>query len=299
MAHARCAPAPSSRSRRRSPGNRCSGSNCRRDARGSVAGSATTPVSADPAPPSTFPACKSRIATHCDRETQPAGRRSRRCRTILRWFRPTRHRACTASVRQDRTISPFTRTVQAPQTPCSQPTCVPVSCRCSRRKSARLSRGRTCASTASPLTWSEIAMGASPGPPAARSGRPSSAATQRTSSSFARCRRIDSRRLLVALGIEFCGQRRRCVRQQCRRDRTMSISLEAALASTGRSPTAKNTGRKSAKDFAAHDGLCRQARRWRSRHAAARIHRRNAPSSPATTGSSTATSNSCAVSAVS
>ena len=158
MAHARCAPAPSSRSRRRSPGNRCSGSNCRRDARESVAGSATTPVSADPAPPSTFPACKSRIATHCDRETQPAGRRSRRCRTILRWFRPTRCRACTARVRQDRTISPFTRTVQAPQTPCSQPTCVPVRCRCSRRKSARLRRGRTCATTASPLTWSEIAI---------------------------------------------------------------------------------------------------------------------------------------------
>ena len=35
--------------------------------------------------------------------------------------------ACTASIRQDRTMSPSTRTVQAPQTPCSQPTWVPVS----------------------------------------------------------------------------------------------------------------------------------------------------------------------------
>ena len=68
--------------------------------------------------------------------------------------------ACTASIRQERTISPLTRTVQAPQTPCSQPTCVPVSCRCSRRKSARLSRGSTCASTRSPLTSSEMDIGA-------------------------------------------------------------------------------------------------------------------------------------------
>ena len=34
---------------------------------------------------------------------------------------------CTASIRQPRTISPSTRTVQAPQTPCSQPTWLPVS----------------------------------------------------------------------------------------------------------------------------------------------------------------------------
>ncbi len=34
---------------------------------------------------------------------------------------------CTASIRQPRTISPLTRMVQAPQTPCSQPTWLPVS----------------------------------------------------------------------------------------------------------------------------------------------------------------------------
>ena len=34
--------------------------------------------------------------------------------------------ACTANIRQERTLSPSTSTVQAPQTPCSQPTWVPV-----------------------------------------------------------------------------------------------------------------------------------------------------------------------------
>ena len=117
-------------------------------------------ASADPAPPSAFPACRSRIAARCDRGTRPADRRSRRCRTALRWSRRTRcASAPPASGRNERSRR-STRTVQAPQTPCSQPTCVPVSFRCSRRKSARLSRGRTCASTRSPLTSSEMGMGA-------------------------------------------------------------------------------------------------------------------------------------------
>ena len=74
---------------------------------------------------------------------------------------------CTASSRQERTISPLTRTVHAPHTPCSQPTCVPVSLRCSRRKSAKFRRGSTFASTRSPLTTSEIATAAvTPMPPA-------------------------------------------------------------------------------------------------------------------------------------
>src|SRR5438270_6883684 len=62
-------------------------------------------------------------------------------------------------MRQERTISPFTRTVQAPQTPCSHPTWVPVSSSCSRKKSAKLSRGRTSALTHSPLTSSEMGKG--------------------------------------------------------------------------------------------------------------------------------------------
>ena len=159
MAGALRAVAPWSRPRRQWPGSRCSGSNCRKDARGSAPGPARPAVSTDPARPSACPACNSRIAAHCDRGTRPADRRPRRCRTIPRWSATDAPCACTASIRQERTMSPLTRTVQAPQTPCSQPTCVPVSCRCSRRKSARLSRGRTCASTRSPLTSSEIGNG--------------------------------------------------------------------------------------------------------------------------------------------
>src|SRR4051812_9602049 len=46
-------------------------------------------------------------------------------------------------MRQERTLWPFKSTVHAPQTPCSQPTCVPVSPSVSRRKSDRRSRGST------------------------------------------------------------------------------------------------------------------------------------------------------------
>ena len=152
---------------------------------------ATAIASADPAPPSAFPACRSRIAARYVPGTQPANRQSRRCRTALRSSRPIASCVCTASIRQERTISPLTRTVHAPQTPCSQPTCVPVSLRCSRRKSARFSRGSTCASTRSPLTTSEIVnRSRHADAPARRSGRSSSEDTQRASRTFARCRRM-------------------------------------------------------------------------------------------------------------
>ena len=72
-------------------------------------------------------ACRSRIAARCASRTRPADRRSRRCRTRLRWSRRLAPSHCTASIRQPRTITPSTRTVQAPQTPCSQPTWLPVS----------------------------------------------------------------------------------------------------------------------------------------------------------------------------
>ena len=60
--------------------------------------------------------------------------------------------ACTASIRQPRTISPLTRNVQAPQTPCSQPMCEPVSPSSSRRKSTRCWRGWTLRVTCVPFT---------------------------------------------------------------------------------------------------------------------------------------------------
>ena len=49
----------------------------------------------------------------------------------------------TASSRQDRIGTPPTSTVQAPQTPCSQPTWVPVSRRSCRRQSDSNRRGGT------------------------------------------------------------------------------------------------------------------------------------------------------------
>ena len=53
---------------------------------------------------------------------------------------------------QERTGTPSSSTVQAPHTPCSQPRCVPVRSRPSRRKSASDVRGSTAASTLRPLT---------------------------------------------------------------------------------------------------------------------------------------------------
>jgi hypothetical protein len=62
--------------------------------------------------------------------------------------------SCTASSRQLRALSPSTSTVQAPQTPCSQPTWVPVRPRSSRRKSLSERRTSTTRSTACPFTAS-------------------------------------------------------------------------------------------------------------------------------------------------
>ena len=60
--------------------------------------------------------------------------------------RTDRPRACTASIRHDRTGSPSTCTVHAPQTPCSQPTLVPVRPSSWRSKSDSSVRGSTSAS---------------------------------------------------------------------------------------------------------------------------------------------------------
>src|SRR4051812_28391228 len=60
--------------------------------------------------------------------------------------------ACTARIRQERTASPSTSTVQAPQTPCSQPMWVPVRRSSWRRQSASVRRGSTFTLTGLPLT---------------------------------------------------------------------------------------------------------------------------------------------------
>ena len=51
--------------------------------------------------------------------------------------------AWTANIRQERTALPSMITVQAPQTPCSQPICVPVSPHSSRMVSTSVRRGST------------------------------------------------------------------------------------------------------------------------------------------------------------
>src|SRR5437763_2147085 len=65
---------------------------------------------------------------------------------------------CTASSKQARALSPSTSTVQAPHTPCSQPTWVPVSPRSSRRKSLSARRGSISRSTTTPLTVRRVPM---------------------------------------------------------------------------------------------------------------------------------------------
>src|SRR5829696_1807466 len=61
-------------------------------------------------------------------------------------------------MRQDRALWPSTSTVHAPHTPCSQPTCVPVSPSSCRRKSASVTRVSTSRRYPLPLTVSAISF---------------------------------------------------------------------------------------------------------------------------------------------
>ncbi len=65
--------------------------------------------------------------------------------------------ACTANIRQERAVRPSTSTVQAPQTPCSQPRCVPVRPSSWRKKSASVSRDSTTRACDLPLTVIRVA----------------------------------------------------------------------------------------------------------------------------------------------
>src|SRR4051812_36472134 len=64
----------------------------------------------------------------------------------------------TANIRQDRTGTPSSSTVQAPHTPCSQPACAPVRPNWSRRQSSNVVRGSTSAERISPLILSSTSM---------------------------------------------------------------------------------------------------------------------------------------------
>src|SRR5262245_47782768 len=71
----------------------------------------------------------------------------------------------TANVRHERMGSPSSRTVQAPHTPCSQPTWVPVSRRSWRSMSDSSRRAGTCADRVTPFTvtttsWTSLGLGA-------------------------------------------------------------------------------------------------------------------------------------------
>ena len=89
---------------------------------------------------------------------------------------------CAASSRHERTAAPSSRTVQAPQTPCSQPTCVPRSPSRWRRKSESSSRGSTCSRQSRPLTSTETRdHGASS---ALRQARPTARSTRTRVSCF-------------------------------------------------------------------------------------------------------------------
>ena len=96
------------------------------------------------------PACRSRTAARARAGTPPGADAARsaagaRPSTVV----TSAPSAWTASIRHERTGSPSSRTVQAPQTPCSQPTCVPVRPSSWRRKSdeqqARLDLARVLA----------------------------------------------------------------------------------------------------------------------------------------------------------
>src|SRR5215210_3187577 len=77
---------------------------------------------------------------------------------------------CTAKTRHDRTADPSSRTVHAPQTPCSQPTWVPVKPSVCRMKSESSSRGSTTSWRRRPFTVTVTATSFMP-PPRSRSAR--------------------------------------------------------------------------------------------------------------------------------
>ena len=106
---------------------------------------------AAPSPRPAAPACRCRIAPRHGRGRRPAAptaghwRGPRRCVTAA----PATE---AAGIRQAQTGSPSTSTVQAPQSPASQPTLVPVSRSSSRSTGDSRRSGGTSTETAAPLT---------------------------------------------------------------------------------------------------------------------------------------------------
>src|SRR3974390_1346745 len=70
--------------------------------------------------------------------------------------------ACGAKIRQERTVTPSSSTVQAPQTPCSQPAWAPFRPSASRRQSSSVVRSSTSSAYVTLLTSSSMRMGLLP-----------------------------------------------------------------------------------------------------------------------------------------
>ena len=170
---------------------------------------------------------------------------------------------CTASIRQPRTIAPSTRTVQAPQTPCSQPTWLPVRASASRRKSTSVVRASTRSCTCSPFTVRTMScmrslMTAEPPSVAA----PHAAAARRRDA--AGWRPTPGRRP---------ADRGRCASAATASSRLPSASAASALrARTGVAPTPKYARRTSVSGRLRH-ARWRRARPSRSRRGGGRTRR--------------------------
>ena len=106
--------------------------------------------------------------------------------------------ADTANIRHERIGWPSTSTVQAPHTPCSQPTCVPVRARSWRRKSDSSRRAGARAERTTPLTRTRMSSSGSgvgsPRPPRAHAARAAHAAPSTSWSAVteASARRVSS-----------------------------------------------------------------------------------------------------------
>ncbi len=100
---------------RRSPDSRCSGSSCRRDARGFARGSARRRAASSSCAVSSMPGVQK---PHCSalRATNASCRSAISSVSVTPSMVSTRAPShCTASMRQPRTTAPSTRTLQAPQ----------------------------------------------------------------------------------------------------------------------------------------------------------------------------------------
>ena len=212
------------------------------------------------------PACRSRIAARDACGTRPAAASS----SPSALFRPSTvttfaPSACTASIRHERTAAPSTITVQAPHTPCSQPTCVPVSRSTWRRQSASVRRGSTSTSTGLPLTSKRTVM------------RPPYAAAR---AQRALDQHFDERAAIVGAGVKILGRiDRSAAAARGGEDRRLVDAAAVRGRLGGGEPVRRASTRRSRRyahrgaSAALRDRRTARCRRARNRRAGARIPR--------------------------